>query len=267
MAATTETKEIGRNRSNIFANGTFWTAMAILIMLFLFSLVILSVHLYNFATIDERVLSIKSNAETRFNVVSLEYSNETGEVTVIGADGEKVIAPGTNVEYTVRLRNADKTALDYEILPRADFHSEYTIPVLVRVIGPNETYVAGGADRWITLEELNGASARSTLLKGEAVEYLFQWKWPFESGDDDYDAFLGNKVHDETIGVTISFETYATANTTLDVNGGAFGNVYGNTALLIIFVILLLAAIIVLLISKLSGKRREDEPTSPDGNE
>lgn len=253
MAEMTENKM--NNQGNKAAS--FWLAIVILVLLLIFSTVILSTQLYSFATIDERVLSIKSNAESHFNVFSLKYHNASGEVTVIGNDGEKVIAPGTEVEYTVRLRNADKVALDYELLPEAIFHSEYTIPVFVRVIGPDMTYIAGDATTWLHLEELNGTSARATLAKGESVEYIFQWKWPYENGDDEYDAFLGNKVHEETIGVTVSFDAYAAANTTLEDNDGAFGRVYGNTTFILIFVVLLLVAIILLLVHRFSRKKDE----------
>lgn len=255
MAENTSINEA--KRKSTVSGGSFWMAIIILIILLIFSTVVLLIQLYSFATIDERVLSVKSNAETHFDVFSLEYENDSGEVTVIGADGEKVIAPGTEVEYTVRLRNADKTALNYEILPTAIFHSEHKIPVYVRVIGPNDTYIAGDATHWILLEDLNGASDRATLMKGESVEYVFQWKWPFENGDDAYDSFLGNTVHTEQIGVTVSFDTYATANTALEDNDGAFGNVYGDTTIILIFVILLLAAIVCLLISRFSRKRED----------
>lgn len=261
MAEITETKET-KNQGNKAAS--FWTAIVILVLLLLFSSVVLSTQIYQFATIEDRVLSLKSNAEAYFNIFSLEYHNASGEVTVIGADGEKVIAPGTDVEYTVRLRNTDKVALNYEVMPKATFHSDYSIPVLVRVLGPNDTYLAGDAKTWITLEELNGASAKATLAKGESVEYVFQWKWPYESGNDDYDAFLGNKVHDETIGVTIAFEAYAAANTTLEDNDGIFGKVYGNTTFILIFVLLLLAAIILLFVYKFSKKKQEEPEADTD---
>ena len=164
-----------RDRSKTSANGTFWMGILVLLILFTFSSVVLSIQLYTFATIDERVLSIKSNVDAQFDVFSLHYRHGSGEITVIGTVGEKIIAPGTNVDYSVRLRNADTVALDYEIIPKALFASEYEIPVLVRVIGPDETYLVGDAKTWVPLEDLNNMHTASTLLKGESVEYVFQW--------------------------------------------------------------------------------------------
>ena len=267
MPETIEINETNNSvRSNTSANGAFWTAIAILILLLVLSTVILLIQLYSFATIDERVLSIKSNTDARFDVFSLQYENASGEITVIGTEGEKIIAPGTDVEYAVRLRNADKVALDYEPLPTAKFYSEYKIPVYVRIIGPDETYVAGDAKNWILIEDLNDTRTTATLKKGESVEYIFQWKWPYESGDDGYDTFLGDNVYEENIGVIVSFDVYATANTTLDDNDGLFGNVYGNTTFLWIFVILLFIAIVILLVYKFGRRHSQEETEESDNN-
>lgn len=262
-----ETIEVNENnnsvRSNTSANGIFWTAIVILVLLLALSMVILSIQLYSFATIDERVLSIKSNTDASFDVFSLQYENASGEITVIGTEGEKVIAPGTDIEYTIRLRNTDNVAIDYEILPTANFRSEYKIPIVVRVIGPDETYVVGDAKTWIPIEELNDVKDTATLRKGESVEYIFQWKWPYESEDDEYDTYLGNIVYEENIGVIVEFDVYSTANTTLDDNGGLLGNVYGNTSLILIFTILLLIAIIILLVYKFIKKCNKDNEPIP----
>ena len=255
MPKTAEIENMNNGgRSNTSANKVFWTAVAILVLLFIFSTVMLSIRLYDFAMAAERVLSIKSNTDSHFDIFSMQYENATGEVTVIGAEGEKVSAPGTDVEYTIRLRKNDKVALDYEVLPIAEFTSNHEIPIQVRVLGPQD-YLAGDAKTWIPFEELNGSSDKATLKKGESVEYVFQWRWPFESGDDAHDTFLGDNVFAETIGVMVSFDVYATANTALSDNGGLLGRVYGDTSFYFIFSIILLIAIIILVVYKLAKKR------------
>ena len=254
-----------RDRSKTSANGTFWMGILVLLILFTFSSVVLSIQLYTFATIDERVLSIKSNVDAQFDVFSLQYRNGSGEITVIGTDGEKIIAPGTNVDYSVRLRNADTVALDYEIIPKAHFASEYEIPVLVRVIGPDETYLVGDAKTWVPLEDLNNMHTASTLLKGESVEYVFQWKWLFDGNDDVYDTFLGDHGVEEKISVTVAFDVFAEANTSVEDNGGWFGNVYGPTAFLLVFVIILLIGIVLLLIYKWMRRRADKKAEEASG--
>lgn len=254
---TVRTNANNREEAKKKGNGAFWSAIAILILLLLLSLVILSIQLHSFMSADSRVLSLKANTDVSFDIFSVTYRNVSGEIIVSGMNGEKVVAPGTSVDYSVRVRNADTVAIDYTILPKVKFDSPHPIPILVRVIGPDETYLAGDAKTWLPLEELNRVSETATLTKGEAVEYVFQWMWPFESGDDPYDTFLGSNVFEENIGVTVSFGVHAEANTSLQSNGGVFGELYGMSFYLLLFFILLLIAIVILLIYKLRRRRRE----------
>ena len=240
------------NKQDRFTKGTFWTAFAILIILLILSTALLSVRLYDFVTLDKRSLSIKTNTDTGFDLFSINYKNALGEITVEGADGDKVIAPGTDVEYTIRIRNADKVTLNYTLEPVADFHSEYEIPVEARILAPDDTYIAGDAKTWVTISEINSTSDEHTLAPGETAEYYFQWRWPFESGDDAYDTFLGNETLTQDISIEISSAIYAEANTEISVNPGFFPAPGSATWLWLIFFILILVAIILLLLYKLS---------------
>ena len=252
------------NKQDRFTKGTFWTAFAILIILLILSTALLSVRLYDFVTLDKRSLSIKTNTDTGFDLFSINYKNALGEITVEGADGDKVIAPGTDVEYTIRIRNADKVTLNYTLEPVADFHSEYEIPVEARILAPDDTYIAGDAKTWVTISEINSTSDEHTLAPGETAEYYFQWRWPFESGDDGYDTFLGDNVFTEEIGVTVSFSVYAQADTSASANGGIFGDVYGSTIRVFLFTILLIVAMVLLIIFYVKKYRKPTPPTGAD---
>ncbi|MBQ9746678.1 MAG: uL15 family ribosomal protein [Clostridia bacterium] len=242
--------ENGKEKKNIFALGKiFWIAIAILAILLVLSLVVLSFRLFDYAKADDYAVSLKSNMDSKLDVFSVEYSNASGEVTVSGADGEKVIAPGTDVEYTVRLRNTDKVAIDYDLVPEVKIISEYELPIVIRLLDYNDNYLVGDAKTWVPLDALNGISQSATLEKGESAEYIFQWKWPFESGDDAYDSFLGNNSINENISVSIAFSVHAEANTALEYNGGFWGSGSGYTVFGVIFLILLLVAIVLLIIS------------------
>ena len=87
---------------------TFWSAFAILVILLILSIVVLFLRLHNFAEVDERAVSLRSSMDESLNVFAMEYQNDTGEVTIQGKDGEKVIAPGAEVEYTLdeRIKSA-----------------------------------------------------------------------------------------------------------------------------------------------------------------
>ncbi len=246
---------------------TFWVAIALLVILAICSTVILSVRLYDYTKTDDRVLSLKTNMDEKLDVFSVTYYDALGEVVVEGANGEKVVAPGTSVDYTVRLRNTDKTAIDYDLVPEVTFSSEHKIPIKVRLLDPVDNYVAGDAKTWIDIEELNEISHVGTLAKGEAVEYLFQWKWPFESGDDEYDTFLGDTVLTDDISVAVAFSIHAEANTDMDINGGFFGSGAHDNIGLLLFLILLLAAIALLVVYKLIQKRKKTDEANEVGTD
>lgn len=244
--------EAGREKAkkNVFALGkAFWVAIAILAILLIISLVVLSIRLFDYTKKDDYAVSLKSNMDSKLDIFSVDYSNASGEITVSGADGAKVIAPGTDVEYTVRLRNTDKVAIDYDLAPQVEIISEHELPIVIRLLDYNDNYLVGDAKTWVTLEALNGISQSATLEQGESAEYIFQWKWPFESGDDAYDSFLGNSSVNENISVSIAFTVHAEANTSLEYNGGFWGSGAGDTFVGVLFFILLLAAIILLIIA------------------
>ena len=248
------------------SNKSIWITIAILVILFLFSLALLSVRLYNYIKIDDRELALRSDLERKLELFSVAYNNRSGEITVNGADGEKVIAPGTSVDYTIRLRNRDKTAIDYDLVPNVKFTSEHELPVLVRMLNTNDEYIVGDAKTWVPIEEMNALTESATLTRGESAEYLFQWKWDFESGDDEYDTFLGNEVANIDIGLSVEFSLNAEANTDVKINGGFMGSGLGDTVFTSAFILLLLAAIILLIVA-LVKKRKNKEATEADPEE
>ena len=158
---------------------------------------------------------------------------------VEGADGQQVVAPGTAVEYTLRFRNKDTTAIDYQLNAETRFLSEHEIPIEVRLLSPEEDYILGSATEWVAIADLNGVSLTDTILAGDSAEYIFQWKWDFESGDDAYDTFLGNLASEETVAVEVGMSVYAAANTDIGLNGGFMKSGLGE----IIFTAIVLASL------------------------
>lgn len=227
---------------------TFWTALAILLILFIISIVVLSIRLYDYTKTDDREVSLRSSMDETLEVFSVEYKNASGEVTVSGLDGDKVIAPGTDVEYTLRIRNTDKVALDYSLVPALSYTSEHSLPIVIRLLDDNDDYVIGSATEWVALDAVGEIECGGTLLKNETKEYVFQWKWPYESGDDAYDSFLGSLDGEENVGAEISFGLHATASLDVASNGGFFSSPQGRVIVLLIIAILLAVAIALLLI-------------------
>ena len=227
---------------------TFWSAFAILVILLIISIVVLSIRLHDYTKVDDRSVSLRSSMDETLNVFAMEYQNDSGEVTIKGQDGEKVVAPGCDVEYTLRLRNTDKVALDYSFTPDIKYTSIFELPIVVRLIDPDDNYIIGDETTWVPLEEIGNAECSGTLMQNETAEYVFQWKWPFESGDDKYDSFLGSANLDGDIGVDLSFGLHAEANTTVDANGGFFSSHQGRISTTVIIAILLAIAIALLLV-------------------
>ena len=224
----------------------FWVAIALIAILLLASIVILSIQIVEYAQADNRAVALKTNMSDAIDVFSIHYENEQGDITVKGSNGEKVIAPGTDVSYTIRVRNADRFAIDYYLEPRLEFSSEYKIPLLVRIIDPDDNYILGSATEWATLEELNQVSHKGTLEKSESAEYVFQWMWPYEGEDDLFDTALGGS--DVDIGLSVSFELGAVANTEINANGGLVpSGMAKNIGLLLAAIILAVVCVLLIL--------------------
>jgi flagellar basal body-associated protein FliL len=248
------------NRDKFTLNG-LGIILIILALLTVISSILLAIQLINYINISDKEVVLQSNIEQELEIFSVHYDNASGEITVSGMDGQNVVAPGTSVEYTIRLKNTDKTAIDYDMIPDIRFTSEYDIPILVRMIAPDGSYIAGDTKTWINVEELNSLQEHRTLKKGESVEYTFQWKWEFESGNDEYDTTLGSASVTTDIGLSVEFSVLAEANTDVETNGGFIDSGLGNIVFLGLLVFLLILAIVFLIlyaIKKKSTKNSSD---------
>lgn len=243
-------KKAGRGISNFFItiagpakktanNGatTLFFVVALLTILSLVTGAMLSIQLSNYIKEDEMEVSLTHNIREELEMFSCEYRNWAGDITVKGAHGQKVIAPGTSVDYTIYLRNSEGAALDYQIIPEVSYTSEIAVPIVFRLMDDQGNYVIGDAATWLTVSQMQGKMHSDTLLKGETTEYYFQWKWAFESGNDQYDTWLGEIANEKDLGVKVSLTLSATENTQIGEQGGVeqefdfeLGNVILNGA-------------------------------------
>lgn len=237
-----------------------WVVLSILGVLLIISAVVLSLRLVDFAKIDDRELSLSTNMDETLNIFAMEYKNDSGEVTIQGAEGDKVLAPGADIEYTIRIRNTDKTALDFRFSPDVHFLSDIELPLEVRLLGPDEKYIIGSAAEWVPMSEINEFEHAHTLRSGECVEYYFQWRWPFESGNDQNDTWLGNNTLNTEVGAQLAFSIHAVANTDAELNDGIFGHHTPDVFYIIVFIVLLIAAIVVLIITVVRYFRKKLAP-------
>lgn len=231
-----------------FGRGVLWTALVLLSILTLISAALLTVRLTGYVKRDDSEVLLQSNFDKQLEIFSVRYNNESGELVVSGANGQSVIAPGTKAEYTVRLRNKDNVAINYELVPRVSYTSEHVVPVLFRMIDDDGNYLIGDAKTWIAAEDIGQISELGTLVKGDSTEYVLQWKWKFESDDDEYDTFLGNFVKDENIGITVGFELNAEENTDIGANGGVIRSGLADIIADGLTLTLLIASIVLIMI-------------------
>jgi len=243
------TKSVSKKAYRGFMSAkTFWSAFAILVILLIISIVVLSIRLYDYTKTDDRAVSLRSSMDETLDVFAVEYENESGEVTIKGADGKKVIAPGSRVEYTLRLRNTDKVALDYAFTPELKHTTRYDLPIMIRLLDPNDEYVIGSETEWVMLQDVKSVECTGTLMENETVEYIFQWQWPYEWGEDEYDTYLASIRSEDNLGVSFSFGIHSEANTEIKANGGFFSSHAGRMTVIVIIAILLAVAIALLLI-------------------
>ena len=134
------------------------------------------------------------------------YRGASGEgYTVQSADGDDVIAPGTEGTYNIRVRNTRDVEVYYSLVIGgylSDKDSGLPIPILVRMKGASGEYVIGAENLWVPLEELRDVTDAGSLKADQSRVYTLEWKWPFESGNDAYDTLLGNgggKVEDSLL--------------------------------------------------------------------
>ena len=237
------------------------TVLVVLAIATLISAFLLGIHLYEYCKVDKREVLLYSNLDTQIDIFSVEYKNGTGDITVQGMDGQKVVAPGTSVEYTIRLRNKDKLALDYELIPTVTYTSEHTVPVLVRMLDTDGNYLIGDAKTWVAIHDVGEVCEQGMIHKGSSTEYYFQWKWEFESGDDAYDTFLGN-ITDENVGVSVKFDLHAAANADASKDPAWLEWIHRYIVMTALLVALL-AAVIVLVIVAMRKKRNASPVGAP----
>ncbi|MBR7122424.1 MAG: hypothetical protein IKC95_03110 [Oscillospiraceae bacterium] len=230
-------------KHNRFVRRTLGTVIAILLILIVLSGTLLSMRLIDYIKVDDKEVRLTTNMDDKLELFSVQYENASGEITVSGMQGQKVVAPGTSEEYTIRLRNTDKIALDCELIPKITYTSEYRLPILIRMLDTQHNYIIGDEKTWMAIEDITELSASKTLVKGESAEYYFQWKWDFETGNDAYDTELGEAAKKENVGLKVALTVHAEANTQIGTNGGIMKSGLGDIIAAGIAFILLCIAI------------------------
>lgn len=193
----------------------FVILLIIFLILFLLTSIILGSRLYDLATRDQYTVDLgMGEPEGTIELFRIEYSNEKGEVTVQGVNADNVVAPGTTVDYDIRLRNNDDVVIDFMMTPTVEFLTDDAVPVEFKVIDSYGNYILGSETEWITPAEMNELHHKGSIHPGEVFTYHVTWRWVFEidEGQDSYDTYLGNENGEIFPGVAVRINTDSMAN-------------------------------------------------------
>ena len=194
------------------------------VILFVLTTALIGSRLYDLTTRDQYTVDLGvGEPESEIELFRIEYSNETGEITVEGVDGQNVVAPGTAAEYSVRLRNNDDMVIDFMMLPTVEFLTENDIPVEFKMVDDYGNYILGSDTEWAGAEQMDTFAHKGSIHPGEVFTYHISWRWVFEVSDeqDAYDTFLGSMNGEIRPGVSVGIAMEAEANpyaTTKDIS-------------------------------------------------
>lgn len=195
-------------------------------------------------------------------VFHAEY-DESGEVTVKSADGDRVVAPGTENQYDLYVRNVGDVPISY-ILEAQSFLTvnvdgeEVQVPVDASFSTPKNSYILGDDNNLEHLSGLDGAKDSYGLSPEHQAKYTLTWGWPF-NGDDEFDTMLGNLAAEgEELTVKVAFNVTAA----YDPNAAGGTPKTGDTSTIGLWVALFVISTFTLIILLFLRKKENDEEKS-----
>lgn len=167
---------------------------------------------------DDKIWSMNTEIE----IFQVKHVNDEAIVSVISGSGDGVIAPGTSGNYVFYIKNLDKYAVDTKMEVIFEFtagdHTFDNLPIEVRLIDYQGEHVSDGG--WIFLDEYTKCVDDFTIGKNSYIYYELDWRWAFESGDDELDTFLGNLSSDKCVEFSIDIISSATPSDDPFAEGG-----------------------------------------------
>lgn len=211
----------------------------------------------SFMAYDENVVW---STNTEVEIFRISYEDGEANITVNSENGDKVIAPGTENEYTFYLKNTGNIPIAYTVWTEAIFSKEDApIPVEVKVNGVGGRYFIGTESLWEDVLRLNEFKQSGELSVNNYASYTLNWMWPFENDQDEYDTYLGNLAGEEDVTLTIKIHTVASADA--DAMGGT-PTTGDETPVALLWVVLALSSGLLILVLFLGRKKKPDEEDS-----
>lgn len=186
-----------------------------------------------------------------------------GEITVKSAFGDKLVAPGTENQYDIYVRNIGKVPISYVLEAESritvDLNGEQIeIPIEASFYTPRNSYLLGGEESLENLGKLDGVKDSSGLSPQRQAKYTLCWSWPFD-GDDEFDTMLGNLAAEgEDLTIKVAFNVTAS----YDPNAGGGSPMTGDSSNIGLWVALFVISTFTLIILLFLRKRENDEEKS-----
>ena len=153
-----------------------WILLILFLILFLLTSVILGSRLYQLATRDKYTVDMGMGTDGEIELFKIKYENASGDITVQGVNGENVVAPGTAVNYAIRLRNREEDCIiDFVMTPQVKFLTEDQVPVHFKLMDSFGNYLLGDDHTWASFEELNAVTHKGSIHPGEVFTYFLTW--------------------------------------------------------------------------------------------
>jgi signal peptidase len=128
------------------------------------------------------------------------------------SEEDKIIAPGMSNIYSFKLDNTGGMTVDYQMDLEVWLGNEdYSIPLDIRLSDENGNYLAGSADSWQSVSDMDRITDAGVMDAGSSKNYTLEWQWLFEE-DNERDTTLGNQAVDDDITLTVSINTTAMAD-------------------------------------------------------
>lgn len=242
--------------------------LVIFLFLFLLSTIILAARLYDMATRDQFSVNMGlGNPDGELELFKIEYANDTGDITVQGITGDKVVAPGTSISYDIRLKNQDDAIIDFVMQPKVTFHTEDPVPIRFKLMDTYGNYILGSETDWAEADAMNTVTHRGAIHPGEIYTYALTWEWVFEVDEagDIYDTYLGDQTGDVLPGLEVSILTESTARPVAEKGWGHMMHLFGEGfgccwCCYLVWILLLIIIILIIIIWLPRRKKKLENP-------
>ena len=172
-------------------------------------------------------------------IFSAEYTDKAGNVVVKNlVDDGAIMAPGVETSYQFYIKNTGNVALDYsvELDPKfmigAEIADLENSPFEVRLYNQYGTYLIGSETEWVNVNKTKAVMDTGVVGKNSYYGYVFEWRWPYESGNDGRDTNLGMISMGQPVVLTLDLGMSATESTDIYATGGSPMDANGTSLLL-----------------------------------